>query len=790
MYKHLVCCVLIAFHVALVTSQCYLSINTGGNYSLSASGEVLWLTSGPFGFSSSGQWRTTDGGTLSIKNETYATSGADALGNFTDTTWIVIHEPSNTTMEAAIRTYWANDSYVVFIQEVAIRTYWANDSFVVFIQEVAIRTYWANDSYVVFIQDVAIRTYWTNDSYVVFIQEVAIRTYWTNDSYVVFMQEVAIRTYWANDSYVVFIQRFPKGLQNSATQPNQTISAFPSFLLESPEVPDRGEVGYLQYGSFMLGDMDKKSGILGPNATFHGGLDGSGPLVFFDRKGNALVLSPLNNFMAASMWQEDHAPVLGWGIMGGVDSLPAGFEHKTIAFCSNQSIGHAVEGWGQVMRQVYNKTQNVTDYHQNQDLSLTHLGYWTDNGAYYYYNKLPGKNYEDTLLHIQKNANDQNIPYRYIQLDSWFYPKDSVQAVTTWDATENVFPKGIPELQGRLHLPLVAHNRYWSVNTTYAKQRGGHFDFFIGHNLSLPTSEIFWQYLLGHAKEQWGLIVYEQMGSSGPETILPPKIQYCMALPRHGLQSLEIPAVTQARVSNDYHLQDDQWRIGVTSHLANALGLAPSKDTFWTTGDQPGNTYDKSEPHPSLQVVVATLSRGPVGPGDKMDGTNRTLLMRCCNDDGLILKPARPARAIDDQIIEMAYGDHSGVAGEVWTTYSSHEVLLYGVIFAANITQDYSITAKKAGFLSPLAPEFKAGHVFRADDPEESMTPFDKAATFTIKSDKCVTNEESFCLFYFSPELEFKSHKVVLLGDLDKWVPMSEQRVVQIWRTTSGMGGL
>ena len=37
---------------------------------------------------------------------------------------------------------------------------------------------------------------------------------------------------------------------------------------------------------------------------------------------------------------------------------------------------------------------------------------------------------------------------------------------------------------------------------------------------------------------------------------------------------------------------------------------------------------DKSEPHPSLQVVVATLSRGPVGPGDKMDGTNRTLLMR------------------------------------------------------------------------------------------------------------------------------------------------------------------
>ncbi|RUS92230.1 hypothetical protein EGW08_000083, partial [Elysia chlorotica] len=367
------------------------------------------------------------------------------------------------------------------------------------------------------------------------------------------------------------------------------------------------------------------------------------------------------------------------------------------------------------------------------------------------------------------------------------------------------------ELQRQLNLPLVAHNRYWSVKTTYAKQRGGHFDFFIGQNLSLPQSEIFWQFLLGHAKEEWGLIVYEQdwlnvqllftellntnltagqrwltqMGNAALNHRL--KIQYCMALQRHGLQSLEIPAVTQVRVSNDYHLQTDQWKIGVTSHLASALGLAPSKDTFWSSSEQPGNTYAKSEPYPTLQAAVATLSRGPVGPGDKIGGTNRTLLMRCCNEDGLVLKPSKPARAIDDQILEMAYGDHTGVDGEVWTTYSRHDGLLYGVIFAANLTRNYSITAQKAGFLSPLAPTFKAGHVFRADDPEGSVTPFDNTSTFTIDANNCETNGEPFCLFYFSPELEFKTHKVVLLGDLDKWVPMSEQRVVQIWRTAAGM---
>lgn len=45
----------------------------------------------------------------------------------------------------------------------------------------------------------------------------------------------------------------------------------------------------------------------------------------------------------------------------------------------------------------------------------------------------------------------------------------------------------------------------------------------------------------------------------------------------------------QARVSQDYHLEPEQWRIGISSILASALNLAPSKDTFWTTERQPGN---------------------------------------------------------------------------------------------------------------------------------------------------------------------------------------------------------
>ena len=67
--------------------------------------------------------------------------------------------------------------------------------------------------------------------------------------------------------------------------------------------------------------------------------------------------------------------------------------------------------------------------------------------------------------------------------------------------------------------------------------------------------------------------------------------RYCMAYPRHVMQSLEVPAVTQVRASCDYHPGNTagcsfpycQWNIGTSSLLAWAVGIAPSKDGFWST---------------------------------------------------------------------------------------------------------------------------------------------------------------------------------------------------------------
>ena len=76
------------------------------------------------------------------------------------------------------------------------------------------------------------------------------------------------------------------------------------------------------------------------------------------------------------------------------------------------------------------------------------------------------------------------------------------------------------------------------------------------------------------------------------------------------LQSVEVPAVSQFRASDDYGPGQSTgcgfpycvYNIGTTSIFAWALGLAPSKDNFWST-PQPGGSYgNHTEPFNGMQV--------------------------------------------------------------------------------------------------------------------------------------------------------------------------------------------
>src|ERR1700730_17041457 len=142
------------------------------------------------------------------------------------------------------------------------------------------------------------------------------------------------------------------------------------------------------------------------------------PWIFFDSSGNTFVLSPASDFMVASTAQGTGGSISS-GISSQITSLPAGFSYQTL-LVMGKGIDSTYETWGQAMTKLQGKVRPAND----ADQSLKYLGYWTDNGATYYYKFDSTKgSYEQTLLGVRDNFTQQGLKLGYMQLDSWFYPK-------------------------------------------------------------------------------------------------------------------------------------------------------------------------------------------------------------------------------------------------------------------------------------------------------------------------------------------------------------------------------
>ena len=75
----------------------------------------------------------------------------------------------------------------------------------------------------------------------------------------------------------------------------------------------------------------------------------------------------------------------------------------------------------------------------------------------------------------------------------------------------SVFPHGLNYLYDRTGWVVQGHNRYWSAETTYAKENGGKWNFLVDKTggYALPHDQDFWNFLMRSSRE-WGLTVYEQ----------------------------------------------------------------------------------------------------------------------------------------------------------------------------------------------------------------------------------------------------------------------------------------
>lgn len=421
----------------------------------------------------------------------------------------------------------------------------------------------------------------------------------------------------------LFLSRFEKAGAN--TDPFPTFSGLPS-------VPYH--LSY--YGVFFPYSFEKFS----PGA----------PWILFDGERHTFVLSAASHFVIAQT-QKNRAGEVECGIDPAIRELPAGYEQQTIVFAGT-GIGSTMDAWGSALRAFSGKSRPAND----EGPELARLGYWTDNGAAYYYKFLPGKTADATLLEVAARYREEGIPIGYFQLDSWWYRKAKDLGVLEYQPDgPPIFSASLDDFQARLGLPLVVHGRWispespirqkWKVSGTVVVDP----DWWNTLAGSLSASRV------GVFEQDWlNVRAIPERNLSDPEAFLTNmskafasrsmRIQYCMAAPADILQSTLYPNVTNCRVSSD-RFEKSKWAAFFhASLLARAVGLWPWADVF-----RSGEIEN---------LLLALLSGGVVGIGDAIGEENPGLLHRAVRADGLLVKADTPIVPTDQTLIREAKGEN------------------------------------------------------------------------------------------------------------------------------------
>ncbi|MDL2718524.1 MAG: hypothetical protein PT977_12285, partial [Acidobacteriota bacterium] len=111
-------------------------------------------------------------------------------------------------------------------------------------------------------------------------------------------------------------------------------------------------------------------------------------------------------------------------------------------------------------------------------------------------------------------------------------------------------------------------------------------------------------------------------------------MQYCMATPRHFMQSSRYDHLTTMRLSEDIFNRDRWDQFLYTSRLAASVGVWPWSDVF--------ESSDRDN------LLLATLSAGVVGVGDALGAIVPENLRMAARPDGILVKPDFPLLPTDE----------------------------------------------------------------------------------------------------------------------------------------------
>jgi len=439
------------------------------------------------------------------------------------------------------------------------------------------------------------------------------------------------------------------------------------------------------------------------------------PACFFDDDRNAFVISALDHFITHGVKKEGacQAQKISCGPNGFLEKVPPGHASSYL-LVFGRGINATLLRWGELLRQHHEAPAKE----RYCDIITSKLGYFTDNGGYYYYRPIKHR-FDTTFKAIKAYADKEHLPFAYFHLDSWWYPKivkswkrtlvnllrlhlggGIYGGAITWEPDPYYFSPGTTiaglskELGG---LPFTAHHRWYSEMTPYKDT----FKFIVENRWAMSLDPAYWDFIMKYAKES-NIAVYEQdwmishsnhfkafktqlgfgetwlreMATAAARHGI--TIQYCMSPPSMWMTAIKYGNVTNVRGSNDYHPDwphvYDMPFLTQSSILARALNLWPFKDVFFTT--KRGLMW--GERCPELEAILSALSAGPVAPGDPIGHVDKRLVHGCCRLDGLLLKPDRPLTAAD-----VMFTRHAKYY--ICTTESTIGELVWYYVLAANL---------------------------------------------------------------------------------------------------------
>ncbi|HXB58478.1 MAG TPA: hypothetical protein VNU95_02885 [Candidatus Acidoferrales bacterium] len=420
------------------------------------------------------------------------------------------------------------------------------------------------------------------------------------------------------------------------------------------------------------------------------------PWVLFDDSANAALISPADHLLIASM-TGDGVHEIASGLNSQVRDLPANFSHGTLI-----AFGNGIHTTWKTWSDAFLALQGVKRPNNEADLGLRYLGYWTDNGATYYYNYDTNSGYADTLENLVSRYRDEGIPIRYLQLDSWWYEKtltglDGKRGKTKnprlpkgdWNcygglleyhADPAVLPDGLGGFKNKIDMPLITHNRWIDPASPY------HEKYQISGVAGVDPK--YWDEIMSYIASN-GVTCYEQdwineIYAHSPELQSTPgladafadnmaraaqdnnlSLQYCMALPRFFLQGSHYPNLTTIRTSDDHFIRARWDDFLYVSQLARAVGIWPWADVFMSTEQN--------------NLLISVLSAGMVGVGDPIGQESKQNLLRAARPDGVLVKPDESLLPLDDVYVAQANGKKNPMVA--WT-YSDHGPLRTAYVFA------------------------------------------------------------------------------------------------------------